>query len=222
MSNILEIRVNKYGNNPQERALNKRIRAFNKLKERSPNSLNFIDMNNDNQVGVFSPSTQDQQKIIYKLLVDRDIEISGGTILNLLDNDWICLNKNDNHSAGYSKFYFIKTNKTINWTYNEVSYSARVYYQGALSKVRSDQRQFGGLSLFYELNDTDFIIMQTNDNFKKDVYFTIGDLNYEVENSDNNTLPGISYVCLRQTHKKNKEKIPISPDSTNVNDFWLK
>ena len=89
---IYQKRLNRYGNNIQERTKNQRILFFDRYKAQSVYQIPFKE-----DTAVFEPYKQNESKDLHYLLTNLDIELKSGEYYNLKDfegnnlGDWMVL-----------------------------------------------------------------------------------------------------------------------------------
>ena len=133
---IYQKRLNRYGNNIQERTKNQRILFFDRYKAQSVYQIPFKE-----DTAVFEPYKQNESKDLHYLLTNLDIELKSGEYYNLEDFEgnnlgiWMVFYLDENHSRGYNKYIMLRlTHKiSVNGTGDFLA-----YYYGPMERTVQD------------------------------------------------------------------------------------
>lgn len=210
---VYQKRLGRYGNTTQERIKNQRILLFEKYKQQSVYQIPFKD-----GTAVFEPYKQNETKTIMALLTDLDVKLDNGELYDLpnVDGDvdkWMVFYEDKNHARGYNKYYMLKMTHIIHFN-GEVD-GCWAYYFGNMSAVIQDLLKLQDkLGIYEELDKNEHLILPARE-VKKDDYVSINDSDevFLVTGFDKSSVPGVIYVSINQTFKREKQKIDIEESS---------
>ena len=214
---IYQKRLNRYGNNIQERTKNQRILFFDRYKAQSVYQIPFKE-----GTAVFEPHKQNESKDLHYLLTNLDIELKSGEYYNLEDFEgnnlgiWMVFYLDENHSRGYNKYIMLRlTHKiSVNGKGDFLAY----YYgprEGTIQDLIASKK-----TVLYEDKDKDAHIIMPRLDVKKDDYIIINGMEdepYLVTGFDKTSVPGVIYISLNETLVREKQKI----DSEETSQIWI-
>lgn len=215
---IYQKRLNRYGNNIQERTKNQRILFFDRYKAQSVYQIPFKE-----DTAVFEPYKQNESKDLHYLLTNLDIELKSGEYYNLKDfegnnlGDWMVFYLDENHSRGYNKYIMLRLT-------HEISVNGKgdflAYYYGPMERTIQDLIASKKADILYEDKDKDAHIIMPKLEVKKDDYIIINGMEdepYLVTGFDKTSIPGVIYISLNETLVREKQKI----DSEETSQIWI-
>lgn len=231
--NIYRKRINRFGENFQDRMQGNREYDFERYLERSVYTQNFL-FEGEEHIGSFEPYKQDETKILHYLLTKVDLELYNGAIIQLNDATgarvpWMVYWKENIKESGYNRYIMVKMTHFIHWKDGE----SWCYMSGPevhlVPKIRASQK-----SVFYRENTlTAEVIMPLNESLHKDDYFEIeveGGNGQKVKQAfvamgtDIVSTPGVMYVTFDESHIQpiDRDYKPTTPPGGDPHDyFWL-
>lgn len=219
---IYKKRLNSTGNTSQERIQNSKEKEFSLFLNKSIYKVECI-FDEKNFTGSLQPNKQYENKCLCTLLTKKTDLIPIGSIINIQDKEktskWIILYVDKYTKDGYNRYKVIEANRELTWTTDKVDYSSYVYLTGRMDKVVEDMfKTVNGIDMYREPENTLNIIIPTAAALKKDTYLEIEDEAWTVESVDKISVPGLSYVSLKQTLKKGESVSDMLPSESN--SFW--
>lgn len=234
-------RLNRYGNDYQSRIQGQRERVFEDLLLKSIYRVDFT-YGNEIVPGILEMYKQDDTQTLQYLLVRENLDIPGGTILQIPNKNYQSGDAlNDNNSfywmiyylenikaSGYNRYVVLKMTHIITWKDREgTEQTARAYFFGPQrsSLVDSIIGAKDG-ALYEEPTRTSTFITPLNANIKKEDYFEIikNDIveAYRVTGYDTQSTPGVEFVTVDPVYERDKSPIPEKKDTDDSEDFyWL-
>lgn len=228
--NVYLERANMDGYTSQERIQTSKERTFLNFLEKSIYKVQ-IQLDSMSFFGSLKPNKQDEMKITCILLIAKQIKLSVGTILNIFNTEindydkWLLLDLDEYAKNGSNRYLTLKLNRTIQWenSIGEIQ-SDNVYLAGKLSEAIEDLfKVTGGIDLTREPDRVIHFIMKTNDNLKKDSYLEIEDEAWKVTGIDKLSVPGVSYITLKETPLRIITNLPLveGEEISEPVSFWL-
>lgn len=219
---IYKKRLNSTGNTSQERIQNSKEKEFSLFLNKSNYKVD-CQYGEKTFLGSLQPNKQFESKCICTLLTKKVDIIPIGTILDIIDKDkiskWIILYMDKYTKDGYNRHKVIEANREISWKENQQIFSSYVHLAGQMDKVVEDMFKLNaGIDMYREPDNVLKVIIPTAAALKKDTYLEIEDEAWIVEDIDKISVPGLSYVSLKQTLKKGESIIDIPPGESN--SFW--
>ena len=231
-------RVNRYGNNLQERIQGKKEHDFEVFMSKSPNKVtawnNEIGLKEDGYSAVLQTKEYDQDEVVDYLLVPLKQEIAMGTIIytfnkrhdNIEYEDkknpgyrrWINYAIDPYTSTGYNRYTVVELESEISWVADGIKYTSFAHATGGGSGARDKninlkfKVQFSEAGVYLP-NKRYSIVMPTNKHLKKNMKVTLGGETWRVAGFDNISVKGVSYVTLEETLTDEREDIPIANHS---------
>lgn len=231
-------RVNRYGNNLQERIQGKKEHDFEVFMSKSPNKVtawnNEIGLKEDGYSAVLQTKEYDQDEVVDYLLVPLEQEIAMGTIIytfnkrhdNIEYEDkknpgyrrWINYAIDPYTSTGYNRYTVVELESEISWVADGIKYTSFAHATGGGSGARDKninlkfKVQFSEAGVYLP-NKRYSIVMPTNKHLKKNMKVTLGGETWRVAGFDNISVKGVSYVTLEETLTDEREDIPIANHS---------
>ena len=231
-------RVNRYGNNLQERIQGKKEHDFEVFMSKSPNKVtawnNEIGLKEDGYSAVLQTKEYDQDEVVDYLLVPLEQEIAMGTIIytfnkrhdNIEYEDkknpgyrrWINYAIDPYTSIGYNRYTVVELESELSWVADGIKYTSFAHATGGGSGARDKNINLKFKVQFSEAgaylpNKRYSIVMPTNKHLKKNMKVTLGGETWRVAGFDNISVKGVSYVTLEETLTDEREDIPIANHS---------
>ena len=205
-------KLNRFGNNLQERIVNKKEYDFNNFVKKSPNRVVVYDQDKKFE-GVLQSKTYNEIETVDYFLTYKSINISSGTILKIIDikdkdksTYWIVICKDNFVSSGYDRYTVIKLDREIRWITDEgYLFKALVHISGGGANAR-DKRITSSYktleqSVTYLPTQTLTITMKDNPQVKRGVRVNIKDKIWKISGVENISNDGVTYVTLEQDYE---------------------
>ena len=205
--------INCYGHTIQERIQNHKIHNFKHMMQKSPNKIRVY-KDTMTYYGVLETKTNNEEEVIEYLLMPKDISWDNGTqittehLIDLTTKNWLIFHFDDAVSSGYNRYWLLELNREIKWKSSDgLIFKDYVHFDKNNSVARNFSIQFN-VSGVYLPNRTLNIFMKTNKNLSVGNYVTIDDETWKVSSIDKITVPGTSYVILKEElHEKEKDSL---------------
>lgn len=210
-------KLNRFGNNLQERIVNKKEYDFHNFVRKSPNKVVVYDQDKKFE-GVLQSKTYNEVETVDYFLTYKSIEVPTGTILKVLDINssnysfWIVICKDNFVSAGYDRYTVVKLDREIRWITDEgYIFKALVHISGAGANAR-DKRvtssyKISNNGVVYLPNQNLTITMKDNPQIKRGVRININDKIWRISGVENISNDGVCYVTLEQDYEdENRDK----------------
>ena len=230
---IYEMRRTRNGNNPQERIINQRVKAFKRYMERSVYKIEF-NFNDDLAFGVFEEYKQDETKTLGYLLTELELKIPNGTIITIEKNDastkyWMVYFLEYKQASGYNRYILLRMTHELKWTDREgITRKSLAYMYGQENNMLKDELRSRSRSdvLYTENLKTSFFIMPRNQYLKKDDYFIVGEEPYQeyyrVTGYDRQSTEGVEFVTVDPIYEYDLTEPPHQTEEDEDKDFfWL-
>ena len=218
-------RVNRYGSFYQERAVGKRIEAFNNFLQKSIYKVSFVDSYADEHIdGILRPYKNDESQTLNYLLVALKYDWPAGTVFDIREKRWMILYKEDLVNTGYNKYIVMKMTHSITWKdRNGDSHWSPAYYNGPMSeKIYDMLRTYLKGVVYKESNKYAYLIMPKTDYILRQDYIIIDNEPYEVTGMDKSSTPGIMYVTINETYLHDVSDPPHKePGDKDKDFFWF-
>jgi hypothetical protein len=224
-------RVNRYGNNLQERVQGKKEHDFLTFMSKSPNLVRARNGEDENYYeAVLQTKEYDQDEVTSYLLVPLDEKIPMGTVIYTKDTRhasvlyedkiyeerrWINYSIDPYTSTGYNRYTVVELESELSWVLDGIRYSSYAHATGGGSGARDKNInlkfnvQFSEAGVYLP-NKRYSIIMPTHPKLKKNMKITLGEETWRVTGFDNVSVKGVSYVTLEETLTDEKEDIPVA------------
>ncbi len=223
-------RMNRFGENLQQRILNRKEYDFNNFIKKSPHRVTVC-KTDCSFIGVLQTKEYDDIETIDYFLTHKSTPIKTGDILPILDikdpenlrSYWIVTAKDNFVSAGYNRYTVVKMDREIRWITGEgYLFRALTHISGAGANAR-DKRitskfKVNNDAIVFLPNQNLTLTMQDHEEIKRGVRVNINNQVWRITGKDNFTTEGVAYVTLEQDYTSNedldreltKEKTPES------------
>lgn len=226
-------RLNRYGIDFQSRMQRQREENFKLQMKRSVYYVTF-DYNEKEYEGEFTPSKQNETKILHYLLTDVHLDMPNGTILMMPDKDgvrepWMIYWLEDYVASGYNRYIMIKMTHYLTWKNREGEQcSTWAYFYGQEDNMLKDElkSRSRNKTLYTENLKLSFFITPLNENIRKDDYLEVGEGKlkeaYVVTGYDIQSTPGIEFVSVDPQYIRDLSDPPAQTAEDDESDFyWL-
>ena len=230
---IYRKRVNRYGNNLQERIQGKKEHDFEVFMSKSPNQVAAWDDDLTEAKAykaVLQTKEYDQDEVVDYLLVPLDREIPMGTIIYTKDarhktvtyedksysaRRWINYAIDPYTSTGYNRYTVVELESELSWVLDGIKYTSFAHATGGGSGARDKninlkfKTQFSEAGVYLP-NKRYSIVMPTNEHLKKNMKVTLGGETWRIAGFDSISVRGVSYVTLEETLTDEREDVPVA------------
>ena len=226
-------RLNKYGKSYKERTQGLREKTFSYYADRSVYKVTF-EYNENEEIGVLEPNSQDNTEVLQYLLTDRDLKIPNGTFLNFPINGdditWMVYWSDIIEASGYNRYTLLKMTHKFSWIGRDGNtYETLCYFYGQENNMLKDELKSRSRShvLYTENLKLSFLVLPLNKNINKDDYFevNIGDdiiESYRVTGYDRASTPGVEFVSVDPLYKYDLTPAPEPQPGDDEEDyFWF-
>lgn len=230
---IYKLRLNRYGNTYQERMQGMRERQFDVYLARAVNKIEF-EYDAATHVGCLERYQQNDTKAIQYLLTYVDLEIPGGTILQLPDTDgtlapWMIYYQEEIKATGYNRYVVLRMTHYLTWTdRDKVVRNSWAYMYGQENNMLKDELQSRSrMDTVYKENlKSSFFVMPRNQYIRKDVYIEVGEdpfkEGYRVTGYDIQSTEGVEYVTIDPVYIYDLTPPPTpSPQEDDTDYYWF-
>lgn len=213
-------RMNREGNNIQERVKTRKEKEFDKLFLKRTKYKAGIYQVNDTSIDVIEcavePNKWNQDKIVSNLLVSTSVtRFHTGDILKIYqkvkeveyDKYWLICFVSDDITHGYQKYEVIELDSIINHTteYGDTLHVIPVKFVSETSTFVQDKfTSYGAVSYREPLAHRKFITSDFSF-LQKNMYFNYKDRGWEIVGKDNISIDGVAYVSVSEYLKKEPE-----------------
>lgn len=221
---IYKARLNRVGTNPQERINYQRKKKFEMFLKKSPYKVTF-NFNEEDQMGVLKPNTQNELEAVQFLLTKTEIIIPNGTILkianlnNVIEN-WLVFWQKTTKASGYNKYYVLRLNNTISWndksvlaflsTNNQTGLQDRIVTKNTDTMVNeNDNKYYCVISATVPVFKNTEIVTMVNEE----------KLQFNVIGRDIVSTNGIQYLTLDPVHIKEENGDSLSKENEEI--LWI-
>ena len=237
MSDWLDVyskRINRYGHDYQSRIQKERERMFDLYLDKSVYRVLF-EYNEKTELGSFEKYKQDNTETLAYLLTHVDLNIPGGTILqipnkDLVEEPWMVYYLEKIKASGYNRYIMLRMTHFLTWTARDGSeQSSWAYMYGQENNMLKDEiRSRSRMDTIYAENlKLSFFIMPVNSKIQKDNYLIIGegtDLQeqYRVTGYDRQSTEGVEFVSVDPIYEYDLTPAPERKQTDDPDDFyWL-
>lgn len=230
---IYKKRVNRYGNDYQQRIQRERERMFDLYLLKTIYRVDFA-YEGETIAGSLEKYKQDDTKTLQYLLTKVNVEIPNGTILMIPDKDmieqpWMVYYLENIKASGYNRYIVLKMTHFISWTARDGNvYSSWVYMYGQEDNMLKDEiRSRSRMDTIYAENlKLSFFVMPTNPKIRKEDYIIIGEgelqEQYVVTGYDIQSTPGVEYVSVDPIYEYDLTPAPPKQEGDSDEEyFWL-
>ena len=203
-------RLNRFGNNIQERIQGKKEYGFQYFKDKSPNKVEVLFESNDWE-GVLQIQESSEKEVFSYLLMDKEVILADGDIIDTIQfvdkkqQTWIIFHLDTFTSIGYNRYQIVELDRTIQWIEDGVVHKELCHVTGSGANLR-DKSISEKFAISWDVaavglpNKILNLIMRTNANFKKGTRILIEDETWKVTGIDKVSVPGVSYVTLKEDY----------------------
>lgn len=214
-------RMNREGNNQQERVKTRKEKEFDKLfLKKTEYQVRLYGVNGEqrNDICSLQPNKWNESNLIGNLLMSTHAApLKTGDILNIkqkikeveYDKIWLVLFVEENITKGYQLFKCICLDEEINITneYGDTLEVVPVKFINASASFIQDTFSMEGVG-YREPHWNRGFITADRDFLKKGTYFNYKDRGWEIYGKDNISIDNVSYVSISQ--KLLREEEPVS------------
>ena len=214
-------RMNREGNNQQERVKTRKEKEFDKLfLKKTEYQIRLYGVNGEqrNDICSLQPNKWNESNLIGNLLMSTHAApLKTGDILNIkqkikeveYDKIWLVLFVEENITKGYQLFKCICLDEEINITneYGDTLEVVPVKFINASASFIQDTFSMEGVG-YREPHWNRGFITADRDFLKKGTYFNYKDRGWEIYGKDNISIDNVSYVSISQ--KLLREEEPVS------------
>jgi hypothetical protein len=231
--NIYNLRLSRYGRNYQERIQSKREKQFQLYLNRSVYRIEFV-WQNEIVVGSFERYRQDETETLHYLLTPVDINIPGGTILELpnkdgIDQPWMVYYLERIKASGYNRYIMLRMTHYLTWTARDGSYNGTwAYMYGQEDNMLKDElRSRSRMDTLYTENlKMSFFVCPATAKLRKDDYFIVGEKPlqeyYRVTGYDIQSTEGVEFVTVDPIYEFDLSAPPEQGAQDKDEDFfWI-
>lgn len=226
-------RLNQDGTDYQSRMQTKRERMFDLYLKRSVYRIEFT-YNEAVQVGSFEKYKQDETETLHYLLTDVDLNIPGGTILELPNKDgelkpWMVYYLERIKASGYNRYIMLRMTHNISWVARDgETQTSWAYMYGQENNMLKDELQSRSRmdARYTENLKLSFFVMPVNPYIRKDDYLIIGEKPlqeyYRVTGYDIQSTEGVEYVSVDPVYEYDLTPAPEKlPQDNDADFYWL-
>ena len=179
---IYTLRLNRYGYDYQSRIQGKREKQFQYYLNKSVYRIEFL-YNDETIVGSFERYKQNETETLHYLLTPVNVNIPGGTILQLPDKDgierpWMVYYLERIKASGYNRYIMVRMTHFLTWSARDgsVQHSWAYMYGQEDNMLKDEIRSRSRMDTLYAENlKLSFLVMPVNGKLKKDDYLIIGE-----------------------------------------------
>lgn len=230
---IYKKRLNRYGNNYQERVQTERERLFDLYLQKTVYRVDF-EYGGEIHSASFERYKQDQSKSLQYLLTKTSLMLPNGTILMLQNQQgefkpWMVYYYEHIKASGYNKYIMLRMSHYITWTARDGStQSSWAYMYGQEDNMLKDEIRSRSRTdtLYAEDLKSSFFILPRNQYIKKDDYLEVGEdpfkQSFRVTGFDIQSSEGIEYVTVDPVYEYDLTPPPEQePEDSDDEFFWL-
>ena len=226
-------RVNRYGENPQERLENGRQENFEKFLNQSPHYVKFTYRENkedERQVeAVFEPYRSDETRTMMHVLTRVGEEFEAGEIVTIGRHRYMFYFWDERENSGYNRWCVLRLNQSICWLNEDgQEYESEGYIYSQEDNMLKNELKSRSRSatLYLENLKLDFMVMPSTPSIKVGSYLTleVTDIkrSYRVTGFDFLSTPGVLYVSMDPTLERDLTPVREKTPEDNPSDFfWL-
>lgn len=214
-------RINKDGSNTQERIINAKERQFASYCARSPYRV-VVQEGSDvlpEIIGTLQPIKLNEKIIIYQLLIPKTYTLELGSQWTLKNDTWMVIFEVPSWDKGYNSYKVYQMNRELTWWSKDKSIiTKKVNFCGQMDADLEDvYRKISGGFAYREADNIMNVIMPFDAKLEVDCYakINLSDRRLMVLGYDSETVPGVMFVSLGLTMKRDDNEQTKVPDS-----FW--
>lgn len=225
---IYKKRLNRYGLNYQQRVQTERERLFELLLLKSLYRVDF-EYNNEIHPGSFERYKQDTSETLHYLLTRVDLNIPGGTVLQIPDKDgvlkpWMVYYVEHIEASGYNRYIMLRMSHELNFVGRDgINYSTYAYFHGKGETSMFDTEELN-ITRYLEDENTYYMVMPANQNLKRDDYVQVGtapmNQQFRVTGYDLQSTEGVEYITLDPTYEYDLTPPPVKKEEDEEEEFF--
>lgn len=230
-TNIYNKRLNRYGNDYQSRIEGKRAREFEEFLLKTPNRVDF-EYNGTLIAAALEQYKQDHTETLGYLLTTKETDLPNGTIISFKDKRdqevfWMVWWLEQIKTSGYNRFVILKMSHYLEWEDEEGFHGQWGYLAGPGNTEIQDAMVIGrGGARFGENNNLHLFTTPYSKVFDRDFYFEVKNGEkvsaYRIDEFENQSTPGVSYLTVNPMAIRNKAPAPSKTENDTKEDFfWL-
>lgn len=210
-------RVNKYGTTRQERILGAKQAKFDYfLANKSVYKVDFI-FNYHTYSGALEPGKGDEKDILSYMLISKEVVFNTGNVLKVNNDDWLVVHCDVSPMKGYNKYTVYLLDRTVTWwdEDNQVRTAKANFNSSLRANVQVSYSEKSGAPLFREDVNKASLLMPFNAYLKAGNYLKLdtGERRFIVVGFDIETVPGVQYVTLDISLRRDDDEQSVIPDS---------
>ena len=231
-------RINRFGNNIQERIQNKREYDFEEtILKKSPNQVSVWEGLNSwdeaemppDYLGILQTKEYDQDEIVDYLLVPCDRKIQMGKLLYFMDvrhkkreHPWLAYAVDPYTTGSHNRYTVIELEEKMEWYVDGIYHSSPVHAVGGGSGARDKninlkfRVQFAESGVYLP-NKRYSIVMPYNSTIKKNNKVTIGGETWRITGFDKISVNGVMYITLEEYLTDKNDDVPVAGRDENAN-----
>lgn len=225
-------RLNRYGENFQERLQGQREAEFEEYLKKTVYKVQFP-YEDRVETGSLEKYQQDDTKTLQYLLTRVGVDLPAGTIVTILDMDgvdqnWMVYYVERIQASGYNRYIMLRMSHYLAWTALDGSAqtSWAYMYGKRTSSLRDSLKSGSKNAIYFEDQNDHFFIMPRNQYIKRDVYFVIGEAPFQqqfrVTGYDIQSTEGVEYVTIDPIYEYDLTPAPEKQEGDSDEDFyWL-
>ena len=230
---IYTLRLNRYGYDYQSRIQGKREKQFQYYLNKSVYRIEFL-YNDETIVGSFERYKQNETETLHYLLTPVNVNIPGGTILQLPDKDgierpWMVYYLERIKASGYNRYIMVRMTHFLTCTARDGSeQTSWAYMYGQEDNMLKDELKSRSRmdTLYTENLKLSFFLMPRNQYVRKDDYFIVGEKPfqeyYRVTGYDIQSTEGVEFVSVDPVYEFDLSKPPQRTQGEPEEDYyWL-
>lgn len=232
-SDVYLKRLNRYGENPQERLDYGRELNFERFLKQSPHRVSFLLRAGTEEEklieGVLEPFNQNQTKTLMHLLCRVGETFTAGEIVEIKGYHYMFYYWDERQDSGYNRWCLMKLNKVVKWLNEDGSEhesEAYIYDQEDNMLKNELKSRSRSATLYLENLKLAFMLIPATPNLQYNSYLTLqeGGLkrSYRVTGFDFLSTPGVIYVSMDPTMERDLTPVRAKEEGDNKDDFfWL-
>ena len=226
-------RLNRYGMDYNSRVQNQREKEFENYLLKTACRVD-IEYGYETIPASFERYKQDETETLAYLLTRRAVDFPSGTILLIPDHKgekqpWMIYWLEQIQASGYNRYIMLKMTHYLEWKDRDGNKQGSfAYMYGQEDNMLKDELRSRSRSdvLYTEALKMSFFVMPTNENIKKDDYFTVGEGKlkeaYRVTGYDIQSTPGVEYVTVDPVYLRDETPAPSKTETDSDEDFfWI-
>lgn len=230
---IYQKRLNRFGENYQERVQSEREKMFDLYLAKSVYKVDF-EYDGVTHVGSLEKYQQTASKDLHYLLTQTNLNLPGGTLLEIVGMDnitdtWMVFWEEDMQASGYNRYVVLRMNHNLIRVdmKTKAQYSGCGYLWGPQDAIIRDEVMKAGRRFIYtEDNESRFIIMPRDISYRVEDYIILSDgeytTTYRITGYDFQSVEGVEYLTLDPIFEYDLSPNPTPAAGDSNSDFyWL-